>query len=74
MLITLAILRGRVPYIVDALGADRVTVKERFDQVDEISFETADIESDFLIMFHAGIRCGSGKFKKIEENYKLQKS
>ena len=75
MLITLAISKYRVPYIVDALGEDRVTVKEGFDQTtDEISFETGGIGLDFLMMFHAGIRCGSGKFKEIEEKYKLQKS
>jgi hypothetical protein len=75
MLITLAISRDRIPYIVDELGTDRVTVKETPDSTtDEISFETNGGASDFLSMLHAGIRCGSGCYKEIEEKYKLQKS
>jgi len=71
MLITLAISRDRVPYILDELGTDRVTVKETPDSTtDEISFYTNGGASDCLSLFHAGIKCGSGRFKEIEEKYK----
>jgi hypothetical protein len=74
MLITLAISKDRVPYILEELGTDRVTVKETPDSTtDEISFYANGGARDFLCLFHAGIKCGSGRFKEIEEKYKLQK-
>ena len=58
MLVELIISKDRVPYIVNALGKDRVTVSERNEEQDFISFEL-DSQLDFLYMFHAGVSCGS---------------
>ena len=58
MKIELCITKDRVPYIVDFLGADRVTVSEYNEDQDQINFEL-DSQIDLLHMFHAGIRCGS---------------
>jgi hypothetical protein len=63
MKIELCISRDRVPYIVDELGADRVTVSKYNEDQDLIVFE-ADGQMDFLYMFHAGIRCGSDAMGK----------
>ena len=54
----LFITKDRVPYIVENLGADRVTVTEHYGDQDMISFEL-DSQLDLLHMFHAGIRFGS---------------
>ena len=54
----LFITKDRVPYIVENLGADRVTVTEHNGDQDMISFEL-DSQLDLLHMFHAGIRFGS---------------
>ena len=54
----LFITKDRVPYIVENLGADRVTVTEHNGDQDQINFEL-DSQIDLLHMFHAGIRFGS---------------
>jgi len=58
MKVELFITKDRVPYIVENLGADRVTVTEHNGDQDMISFEL-DSQLDLLHMFHAGIRFGS---------------
>ena len=63
MKIELCISRDRIPYIVGEFGADRVTVSEYNEDQDLITFEV-DSQLDFLMMFHAGIRCGSDKMGK----------
>jgi hypothetical protein len=63
MKIELCISRDRIPYIVDFLGADRITISEYNEDQDLITFEV-DSQLDFLHMFHAGIRCGSDAMGK----------
>ena len=63
MKIELCISRERIPYIVDLLGTDRVTVSEYNEDQDLITFEV-DSQLDFLHMFHAGVRCGSDTMAK----------
>ena len=63
MKIELCITKDRVPYIVDFLGADRVTVSEYNEDQDQINFEL-DSQLDLLHMFHAGINCGSENMAK----------
>ena len=63
MEVKLCISRDRVPYIVNELGADRVTVTMYNEDQDLIAFEV-DSQMDFLWMFHAGIKYGSDKMGK----------
>jgi hypothetical protein len=63
MKVELFISKDRVSYIVDFLGADRVTVSEYNEDQDMVSFEL-DSQLDLLHMFHAGIRCGSDSMAK----------
>jgi hypothetical protein len=63
MKIELFITKDRVPYIMDFLGTDRVTVSEYDETQDQINFEL-DSQLDLLHMFHAGIRCGSDSMAK----------
>jgi hypothetical protein len=63
MKVELCITRDRVPYIVEELGADKVTVTMYNEDQDLIVFE-AGSQMDFLMMFHAGIKCGSDKMSK----------
>jgi hypothetical protein len=63
MNVELFISKDRVPYIVDFLGTDRVTVSEYNEDQDLITFEV-DSQLDFLHMFHAGVRCGSDTMAK----------
>ena len=63
MEVKLCISRNRVPYIVNELGADRVTVTMYNEDQDLIAFEV-DSQMDFLYMFHAGVRCGSDAMSK----------
>ena len=58
MKIELCITRDRVPYIINELGADRVVVSKYNEDQDLVVFEV-DSQMDFLMMFHAGVRCGS---------------
>ena len=58
MKVELFVTKERVPYIVNELGADRVTVTEHNGDQDQINFEL-DSQIDLLHMFHAGIRFGS---------------
>jgi hypothetical protein len=58
MNIELIISKDRVSYIVNELGADKVTVSEYNEDQDMIKFELTS-QIDVLYMFHAGIRCGS---------------
>ena len=63
MKVELCITRDRVPYIVEELGADRVTVTMYNEDQELVVFEV-DSQMDFLMMFHAGIRCGSESMGK----------
>jgi hypothetical protein len=63
MNIELIISKDRVPYIVEELGADRVTVSEYDGEQDKVAFELTN-PIDVLYMFHAGIRCGSENMAK----------
>jgi hypothetical protein len=63
MKVELFITKDRVPYIMDFLGTDRVTVSEYDETQDQINFEL-DSQLDLLHMFHAGIRCGSDSMAK----------
>ena len=63
MKIELCISKGRVPYIVEMLGTDRVTVSDYNEDQDLVTFEV-DSQMDFLHMFHAGVRCGSDTMAK----------
>ena len=63
MKVELCITRDRVPYIVEELGADRVTVTMYNVDQDLITFESGG-QMDFLCMFHAGVKCGSDKMGK----------
>jgi len=63
MKIELCITKDRIPYIVEMLGTDRVTVSEYNEDQDLIAFEV-DSQMDLLHMFHAGIRCGSDSMGK----------
>jgi hypothetical protein len=64
MKIELFISKDRIPYIVDFLGADRVTVSEYNEDQDMIKFEL-DSQLDLLHIFHAGIRYGSDSMAKV---------
>ena len=63
MKIELCITKDRVPYIVDFLGTDRVTVSDYNEDQDLITFELTS-QLDVLYMFHAGVRCGSDNMAK----------
>ena len=63
MQVELIISKERVSYVVNALGKDRVTVSERNEEQDFISFEL-DSQLDFLYMFHAGVSYGSESMAK----------
>jgi hypothetical protein len=63
MKIELCISKDRIPYIVDFLGADRVTVSDYNEDQDLITFELTS-QLDVLYMFHAGVRCGSDNMAK----------
>ena len=58
MKVELFVTKERVPYIVNELGEDKVTVTEHNGDQDMVSFEL-DNQLDLLHMFHAGIRFGS---------------
>jgi len=58
MKVELFVTKERVPYIVNELGADKVTVTEHSGDQDMISLEVIG-PLDLLHMFHAGIRFGS---------------
>lgn len=63
MKIELCITKDRVPYIVGEFGADRVVVSKYNEDQELVVFEV-DSQMDFLMMFHAGIRCGSENMAK----------
>jgi len=64
MKVELCISKDRVPYIVEELGADRVTVTMYNEDQDLITFEAGG-QIDFLLMFHAGIKCGSDSMARV---------
>jgi len=64
MKIELCITRDRVPYIVGEFGADKVVVSKFNIDQDLIVFE-ANSQMDFLMMFHAGIKCGSDNMARV---------
>jgi hypothetical protein len=63
MIVELIISKDRIPYIVDFLGTDRVTVTKYNEDQDQINFELRS-QLDLLHVFHAGIRCGSESMAK----------
>jgi hypothetical protein len=63
MKVELFISKNRVPYIVENLGADRVTITKHDGDQDMISFELGS-SIDLLFMFHAGIQYGSDSMAK----------
>jgi hypothetical protein len=63
MKVELFISKSRVPYIIEALGADRVVIDEHTGDQDLIKFEV-DSPLDLLHMFHAGIQYGSDSMAK----------
>jgi hypothetical protein len=58
MKVELFVTKDRVPYIVNELGEDKVTVTGHSGDQDMISLEVNG-PLDLLYMFHAGIRFGS---------------
>jgi len=58
MNVELIISKDRIPYLVEGLGADRVTVSEYDEEQDSVAFEVRS-QLDVLYAFHAGIRYGS---------------
>jgi hypothetical protein len=64
MKIELCITKDRVPYIVGEFGADRVVVSKYNEDQELVVFEV-DSQMDFLMMFHAGIRCGSDSMARV---------
>jgi hypothetical protein len=64
MKVELCITRDRVPYIVGEFGADKVVVSKFNIDQDLIVFE-ANGQMDFLMMFHAGIKCGSDSMARV---------
>jgi hypothetical protein len=64
MKVELFITKDRVPFIVDELGANRVTVSEYNEEQDMVSFEL-NSHLDALYLFHAGFRCGSDSMSKV---------
>ena len=64
MKVELCISRDRVPYIVEEIGANRVTVTMYNEDQDLIVFE-ANSQMDFLMMFHAGVKCGSEAMSRV---------
>jgi hypothetical protein len=63
MKVELFISKSRVPYIIEALGADRVVIDEHTGDQDLIKFEVIG-PLDLLCMFHAGIQYGSDSMAK----------
>jgi hypothetical protein len=63
MNVELIIDKERIPYIVEALGADRVKISDYDKTSDRIVFEQKH-SLDFLYVFHAGVRCGSETMAK----------
>jgi hypothetical protein len=59
----LFITKDRIPYIVENLGADRVTVTKHSGDQDLVSLEVIS-SLDLLHMFHAGIQYGSDSMAK----------
>ena len=57
MKVELIISKERVPYIIQELGKDRVTVSNHSEDSDRIYFEMTS-QLDVLFVFHAGIRFG----------------
>ena len=58
MIVELFISKDRVPYIIEALGADRVIVEKLDDSTQDLIKFEMNSTLDLLHIFHAGIRCG----------------
>ena len=63
MKMELIISKERVSYIVEELGAGKVTVSEYNEDQNMLSFEL-DNPLDVLYMFHAGIKYGSNSMSR----------
>ncbi len=64
MKVQLFISKDRVPYIVEEMGADRVTVESHEGDQDLVKFEL-NSQIDLLYFFHAGIRYGSNSMANV---------
>jgi hypothetical protein len=58
MKVELFISKDRVPYIIEALGEDRVIVDKLDDSNQDLVKFEMNSTIDLLHMFHAGIKCG----------------
>jgi hypothetical protein len=58
MNVELIISKDRIPYLIEQLGVDRVTVSNYDEGQDAVKFEL-NSPLDALFLFHAGIKCGS---------------
>jgi len=62
MKIELCITKDRIPFLVEEFGT-RITVTPYNEDQDMITFEYVN-QLDILMVFHAGIRCGSDSMAK----------
>jgi hypothetical protein len=58
MNVELIISKERIPYLVEQLGVDRVTVSDYDEEQNAVKFEL-NSPIDALFLFHAGIKYGS---------------
>jgi hypothetical protein len=58
MKVELIISKDRIPYIIEQMGEDRITVSYFNEDSDTVAFELQS-QMDILYMFHAGIKCGT---------------
>jgi hypothetical protein len=63
MIVELIISKDRVPYLVEGLGANRVTVSDYDESTNKVVFEQIS-PLDVLYVFHAGVKYGSDSMSK----------
>jgi hypothetical protein len=64
MKVELIISKDRVPFIVEELGQERVTVSSYNEDSDRVKFEVTSV-IDILYVFHAGVKCGQESMSDI---------
>ncbi len=64
MEVELIISKDRVPFIVEELGQERVTVSNFNEDSDRIKFKMTSV-IDVLYVFHAGVKCGQESMSDI---------
>ena len=64
MKVELIISKDRVPFIVEELGRERVTVSDYSRYSDRVEFEVTSV-IDILYVFHAGVKCGQESMSDI---------